>query len=605
MYLLIAITVLLLTLLVYLISRRPVCTGKKAGKVRAPIEQVLLRPELVKYEVKDLSTPKLVGYPLKLLLRIVYTLLGRNILVPFMISKSNLNLLNGEYIPELPTLYPQFPLPSKENRAEVNRKALQDIVAGYSGKCNHRCTSLDYHQAYKSGQCTPLDVARAVLNAVSSSNKRTPPLRAVIETNDKFTLKLAEASTERWREGKPLSLIDGVPIAIKAEIKLEPFSFRGGAIFKPVCSNITNDAVVVRKLVDAGAVMIGLTNMQELGTGTFGSNPHKEYLTARNPHNEKCYCGGSSSGSAAAVAAGLCPLALGGDGGGSIRIPASTCGVIGLKPTFRLLDTTGFLPQSFSVCVGGPICSSTIDTAIAMSVMCPEGVDLEGFGFQDLKGVRVGVYKEFFEHADLEIVSLCKKAIDILVSLGAEVKEIVIPELEEIRVAHIVTISSEMLSALAVDVDKNFDKISSETLIVMSFAQRTTAKDFINAQKQRTRSIIALQSIFKEVDIIATPSTGVVAPIIPAGADKFGYGDGELAGRMMRFSCLANLTGIPGISVPVGLTADGLLPVGLQLQSHWYNEGGLLRVAYALEKQVSLSMTKPSIYYDILDQFCK
>lgn len=608
MLILISVVVLLITLLLYLTKRRQVCTGRRARRVRDSIDQILLKPELVKYEVQDLASPKVVGYPLKVLVTLGFSLLGRSVIFPFIIlRRSNLDLLNGEYIPDLPTLYPQVPLPVEGgNRKEVNDNVLKSISLGYSGRADHRCTSLDYYNAYQSGQCTPLDVVRAVLNAISLSNQRMPPLRAVIETDDEYTLKLAKASTERWRVGKPLSLLDGVPFTVKAEVVFESFSLTGGGTFKPTCARGVKEMTVVRKLInEAGAIMVGLNNMQEFGTGVIGSNPHKNYLTPCNPYNDQCYCGGSSSGSASAVAAGLCPISLGGDAGGSIRIPSSLCGVVGLKPTFRLLDSTGFLPQTYSVGVAGPLSSSVLDTAIAMSIMCPEGIDLNGFDCEDLKGVKIGVYKEFFEHADREVVTLCRKAIDVLVSLGAEVKDIVIPELEEVRVAHTITTISEFFNCYAVDVDAKFEEINLETLILFLIGDCFSAKEYINAQKQRSRSIAALQSIFNEVDIIATPSTGTVAPIIPPGADQYGYGNAELSGRLMRFSSLANLTGIPGVSVPVGLTPNGSLPVGLQLQAHWNREGELLRVAYVLEKQLSTLMTKPPVYYDILEEAFK
>ena len=595
-----------LSLLYFLLSRRPVCSGRRAGKVRAPIEQVL-DPENapnVKYELKNLSAPVLTGYPFRWLVRFGgYTRLS-SLIIPRIKHDSNLDLLDGEYIPEAPTLYPPVSLPlRKEDIEESNNKVLDDIARSYTPINGRRISSLDYWNAYKSGSTTPLDVARAVLECVQASNARSPPLRAIVKTDQDLTMRLAEESTKRWKEGKPLSLIDGVPIAVKPEYKFNPFPLTGGLTFKPVCADIKDDSVVAKRLVEAGAILIGISNMQEFGTGTLGSNPHKEFQTARNPYNEKCYCGGSSSGSAAAVASGLCPITLGTDGGGSVRLPSSLCGVTGLKPTFRCLDSTGCLPSLYSLCSDGPLCTSSIDAAIAMSIMIPGGFDMSGLAsINDLSGLRIGVYKEYFEHADPQTVSLCRKALQVLVSLGAQVKDIVIPELEELRVAHFATVAPEFLCSLAVDVDKNFDKISDETLLVLSTSQYVSAKEFINAQKQRTRSIAIVKSLFEEVDLIATPMAGTVAPVIPPGAEKFGYGNAEVSAKIMRFAVLGNFTGIPGISIPVGLTTGegGGLPVGLQLQGQWNNEGLLLRVGCALEK--CLPMEKSPIYYNILER---
>ena len=595
-----------LSLLYFLLSRRPVCSGRRAGKVRAPVEQVLdpANAPNVKYELKNLSAPVLTGYPFRWLVRFGgYTRLS-TLIIPHIKHDSNLDLLDGEYIPEAPTLYPPVSPPlRKEDIEESNNKVLDDIARSYTPINGRRISSLDYWNAYKSGSTTPLDVARAVLECVQASNARSPPLRAIVETDQDLTMRLAEESTKRWKEGKPLSLIDGVPIAVKAEYKFNPFPLTGGLTFKPVCADIKDDSVVAKRLVEAGAIMIGISNMQEFGTGTLGSNPHKEFQTARNPYNEKCYCGGSSSGSAATVASGLCPITLGTDGGGSVRLPSSLCGVTGLKPTFRCLDSTGCLPSLYSLCSDGPLCTTSIDAAIAMSIMIPGGFDMSGLAsINDLSGLRIGVYKEYFEHADPQIVSLCRKALQVLESLGAQVKDIVIPELEELRVAHFATIAPEFLCSLAVDVDKNFDKISDETLLVLSTSQYVSAKEFINAQKQRTRSIAIVKSLFEEVDLIATPMAGTVAPVIPPGAEKFGYGNAEVSAKIMRFAVLGNFTGIPGISIPVGLTTGegGGLPVGLQLQGQWNNEGLLLRVGCALEK--CLPMEKSPIYYNILER---
>ena len=606
--LLFAVTFLfiILSLVFFLTTRRPVCTGKRAGEVRAPVEQLLdpsNGPNTIKYEVKDLSSLELVGYPLRILSLKSLSLLG-SFVIRSVKKKSNLDLLNGEYIPEPPTLFPPV-LPPLRDRAieQSNAKLLEDIAASHVST-NGRISALDYWAGYKSRSIEPVDVARAVLECVRVSNSRSPPLRAIVETDDELTMKLAQESTRRWREGKPLSLLDGVPFAVKAQIKFESYSLTGGGAFKPTCSLGLKEARVVRRLVEAGAIMVGLANMQEFGTGVFGSNPHKEYLTARNPYNDDCYCGGSSSGSAAAVASGLCPITIGGDAGGSIRTPSSFCGITGLKTTFGSLDLTGFLPQTASVGVIGPMCSTSIDAAIAVSIMEPGQFDLsELANISDLSGLRVGVYPEYFNHADPQVVSLCRKALDALVSLGAEVKDIVIPELEELRVAHMMTTATEFFTSYAVDIDKRVEDMNPETILLFSIGNSISAKEYINAQKQRTRSISIVKSLFEEVDVIATPATGSVAPVIPPGAEKYGYGNTELSGKIMRHASLANFTGIPGISVPVGLTGGGEgggLPVGFLLQSQWNNEGLLLRVGSALEK--CIPMEKPLVYYNIIEK---
>lgn len=599
----------------FLLTRQPLCGGRRAGQVRRPIQEIIQETTRggpggygqVKYDVKDLASPELVGFKLRLFVSLGFTYLGRHAILPrLMLRKSNFDLLKGEYLPERPTLYPRYPLPQVPNRRETNNRVLKDLLDTYTCIQDWRCNSLDYYISYKSRQCSPLDVTKKVLSAVNHSNKRDPPLRGVVEMIEEYSLNLAQSSTDRWSKGKPLSLLDGVPFTVKAEVVFESFSLTAGSTFKPTCSlGVSNETLIVRRLVDAGAIMIGLNNMQEFGTGLIGSNPHPGYLTPRNPYDSNRYCGGSSSGSAAAVSAGLCPISIGGDAGGSIRVPASLCGVVGLKPTYGLLDTSGFLPQTCSVGVPGPLCTSTIDVAISMSIMCPDGMDLCEFNEFKLNGLKIGIYKEFFEHADSPTVTLCREAIMTLSSLGAEIVNITIPELEEIRIAHALITSSEFCNSYTVDTDTQFNNMNPETLTLILAGSCFSSTEYINALKQRTRAINYLQYIFNTVDLIATPSAGCVAPLIPEGAHECGYGNAQLAGRLMRFSALGNLTGIPGISVPIGVSEEGL-PVGLQLMSKGNNEGLLLRVSYALEKRVFASVPQPkSVYYNIIEETIK
>jgi Asp-tRNA(Asn)/Glu-tRNA(Gln) amidotransferase A subunit family amidase len=179
------------------------------------------------------------------------------------------------------------------------------------------------------------------LDAIAASDAANPPLRAYIAVNREDVLQQAAAATKRFSTGAPLSILDGIPVAVKDELDMVPYPTTAGTAFlgrHPASS----DATVVARLRAAGALLIGKANMHEIGMGVTGLNPI--YGTPRNPYATHCHTGGSSSGSAAAVAAGLCPLALAADGGGSIRIPAALCGVVGLKPTYGRVSEHGALP---------------------------------------------------------------------------------------------------------------------------------------------------------------------------------------------------------------------------------------------------------------------
>ena len=598
----------------YLFTRQWVLNGGKyPGEVRPPIRDVIENLDNVEYELGVMHVPKLAGRRLKFLVWISYTRFGQMFITPRMKHKSNLDRMKGVFLPEVPTFYPTPPTPPlTEDQTQPNKELLEKLLEKEGKKIGeegdfHLPTVADYVGAYRSGRCTPTEVAEAVLNAIDDSNKSKPPLRAIVETDRDVVLAQAKASTQRWKEGKTLSLIDGVPVAVKGEYRVEPYDLYGGASFIPQVGDLIPEAALVQKMKSSGAVIIGVANLQEFGAGTLGSNPNKNHLTARNPYNPHCYPGGSSSGSAVAVAAGLCPIALGTDGGGSIRIPASICGVVGLKPTTRFMDTNGILPIAYTVAGQGPLSSSVLDAAIAMDILSQETegekklLPLKGVGETNLETVKVGIYWDFFQHANPEIVEKCKLAVVELKSLGVEVVDIKIPELDDCRVAHAISIMSEFVSALGKDIDTHFSEIAPESNVVLSAGNSFLALEYLNAQKQRTRAIEVMKYFFNElnIDAIITPATAIPGTGISPADIPYGVIDSVPSTELMRFSFLANLTGLPGLVLPVGYTSRGL-PIGLQVMGQWYQEGTLLKIGYALEKTGAFPIKKPQVFYDVI-----
>ena len=582
------------------------CPG---GYVKPKIEAVLADPAKIKYDVRDFDIPKVTGWKFRILMWLSYTRFGKYIVQPSIVKSSNLDCMGSVMIPEKPTYFPESPRPHADHTHSnqgllsmlVEKEVSKEEPAGF-----HLPTVSDYVRAFRAGKTTPTDVAKAVLAAIADSDKSDPPLRAVVQCDKTVVLAMAAASTQRWEEGKTLSILDGVPVAIKEEFMCEPYSHFAGASYLPIMSGGIPESTVVQKLKRAGAVVIGITNMQEYGTGTLGSNPHPPHLTARNPYNPQCYTGGSSSGSAASVAAGFCPIAIGADGGGSIRIPATLCGTVGLKPTFGLVDTLGVLPKCFTVGATGPLTSSVLDTAIAMGFIAQErdgdrtSMSLAGIGESRLDGLRVGVYWDHFNHANEEVVLRCKAALSHLQELGAELVDIKLPEMEDCRVAHVISIGAEFVSCLGLDLDQHYSELNLETHLLVGTSASFSAIEYLNAQKQRTRAMKALQSLFEKVDIIVTPATASVAPPIVPEAVALGVLDGKASGELMRFSFLGNLTGIPGLTLPVGYSASGL-PIGLQVMGAWHQECTLLKVGFALEQTGAFPAKKPKVFYDVIN----
>jgi Asp-tRNA(Asn)/Glu-tRNA(Gln) amidotransferase A subunit family amidase len=197
----------------------------------------------------------------------------------------------------------------------------------------------DFAHAYRSGITTPSVVAEHVIAGVEEWNNKKPPMPMLIYFNADDLRRQAEASTKRFEQGNPMSILDGIFVAIKDDIDCFPYPTKGATTFFDQIHTVEKDAVCVARLRKCGVIFIGKANMHELGLGVTGNNPN--YGTARNPHSVDRYTGGSSSGPAALVSSGLCSVAIGTDGGGSVRIPSALCGIVGFKTTYGRTDMTG------------------------------------------------------------------------------------------------------------------------------------------------------------------------------------------------------------------------------------------------------------------------
>uniref|UniRef100_A0A8C3JU25 Amidase domain-containing protein n=1 Tax=Calidris pygmaea TaxID=425635 RepID=A0A8C3JU25_9CHAR len=609
---------------------------------------------------RDAWAPRLCGSGLRLFVHVANTAFGQICLLPFLIRLNNFSLMRSLDIHEDPTFIPEVAAEVTEEKSEA--KSTSDIIEQLVDTRSDSASNgfsfkgiKDYLDCYRSGKLTPSQVATNIIAVLEDCDKSTPPLRAIVQWDREQIMLMAEASTVRYRNKSTLSYLDGIPVCLKEEFKVVPYHHRVGTVYLGTEPE-TEDATVARKLREAGAIIIGVSNMHELGTGTTGCNPNRYHKIPRNPYKPNHYTGGSSSGSAAAVAAGLCPVAIGTDGGGSVRIPASFCGVVGLKGTFGRISSHGSLPLSYStVSVGkrtraplqgsccvvfsqgrrseptkdlgrkvlftpchvfttdlsftGPICTSVADAAIVYSILAepdplyPYGLKqpkatLSDMCAPDLKGLKLGVDWTFFKACDAEVLSICEKAVEHLRSLGASVVEVSLPEMEEVRVAHVICILSEMRDFLQPDFNKHFHEMNLDTRANLALASQFTALDYITANRQRTRSMRFLQEIFSTVNCILTPAVACTAPRIYESDLLTGSSDSSFTVQSMRFMQLGNFTGIPGLVVPIGYSTAGL-PVSFQVMAKWWDEAVLLRIGLKLE-QFRHQTKKPSIYYDIL-----
>ena len=554
------------------------------------------------YDLRDVNVPRLVGRPLVALAKAVENPATRHLLAKRMLADLGIERVREMTFDEVPTMYPFVEPESRRGRPTK----LETIAKHEVERPGFRFrTAAEYAQAYRNGESSPVDVARRVLAAMRTLDKADPPLRAIIAVDEAEIMQAAHDSADRIAAGNALGPLDGVPIAVKDELDQFGYPTTVGTAFigkHPA----QKDATVVARLRAAGALLIGKANMHEIGIGVTGFNPH--HGPARNPYDPGHYTGGSSSGSAAAVAAGLCPIAVGADGGGSIRIPASLCGVFGLKATFGRVPETGAYPLCWSVAHVGPIAATATDLALGYAVMAgadPDDrfstaappVSMTGWTKADLKGIRIGIYKPWFEHAGSDIVGACHESLARLQERGAKVVEIDIPDLESLRVGHLITIVSEMAQSMNALYEEHRTDFGLDVRVNLALGRTLTGRDYVQAQRIRTHAMDVFGKVFRDVHMIATPTSGCTAPSLENDVLSHGESDLTTLGSIIRFAAPGNFVGMPGVSIPVGYDREGL-PIGLQLMGRHWSEALLLRAACILESEIE--RRGPSVYVDLL-----
>lgn len=554
---------------------------------------------MTEYDLQSLRLPKLSGSGLSMFRAALENSTLRGMLMGNLLKNGGVLKLRQLTIDEPPTLLPLVALEPEPDYVEQCDVQPGPLPANFPFK-----TIADYAEAYRSGKTTPMEVAEKVIFSIISSDQAEPPLRAFIALYREDVVAQAQASTERHKAGKPLSLLDGVPVAVKDEIAMTPYPTSLGTSYIGL-EPAAEDATVVARLRAAGALLLGKANMHEIGINPNGFNA--AYGAVRNPYNKDHDTGGSSSGPAAAVAAGFCPLSVGTDGGGAIRIPAALCGLVGLKPTFGRMSEFGAAPLAWSVGHLGPIGASVGDVALSYQFMA--GVDprdansqyqppvrVDGWNNPDLTGLTFGIYPEWFEHASPSVVAICKAMLKKLSDAGAMLKEIAIPELDAIRIAHAVTILTELAASTqryAYHKKEQGDAVR----VSLALGRVFTGYDYLQSQRMRTRAVAIFQKVFEEVDVIVTPATAITAPRIPSNGLHTGWSDLSADTEMMRYVFPGNFTGHPAIVFPAGYDEDGL-PVGMQAMGRHWEEHLLLQVAYAAEQVVERKL--PATYYPIL-----
>jgi len=466
------------------------------------------------------------------------------------------------------------------------------------------------HEGLVKKKFSALKLTKEYLKQIKKQNKK---INAFITLNEDEALYQAKKVDEKIKQNKKINILEGIPFGLKDVICTKDLKSTGGA--KILDNYIPSyDATVVEKLKKAGAVLIGKQNCDAFGHGA--SNEHSMYGPVKNPHNTKKVAGGSSGGSAAAVASNMCLFSLGEDTGGSIRQPASLCGVVGFRPSYGRNSRYGIMPMASSFDVVGPIANSVEDIAYIMEIIAghdkkdsttiKKSVPKYSSEIKNKnKKLKIGIPKEFFnlESLELETKKIIEKKIEEIKKQGHKIIDISLPLSKYALAVYYILVPSEDSSNLA-RIDsvrygvrdseaKNLYEVYSNSrkngleeevkrrIMIGTYALSAGYFDayYKKAMKVRTLIINEFKNAFENVDYIITPT--LPFPAFNIGGKK----DDVLAMYLAdMFVCPPAVAGLPAISIPVGKTKKKL-PVGMQIIGKQYDDVGVLKTAYNFENK--------------------
>jgi Asp-tRNA(Asn)/Glu-tRNA(Gln) amidotransferase A subunit family amidase len=453
----------------------------------------------------------------------------------------------------------------------------------------------DFNALYRSGHSNPTIVIERALAAAAELDRHNPPLKYFISLDEADVRAQAEASRRRWQGGCSIGPLDGVPVAVKDDIDVRGYGSTCGTAFLGG-TKAAVDALSVTRFREAGAIIFGKTNMHELGMDVTGINVH--HGVARNPHDPARDTGGSSSGSAGAVASGVVPIALGTDCGGSVRMPASLCGVPSIKGTFGRFPLQGVSLVGYSLEHAGPLASSVEDVALGFSIGTREPVEERARSGAGLAGLRIGICDHWWSHALDDVASIAERAVAMLVTGGAVKQSIVLPHIDLALTIGLATMGAEAASAMEPHLLAN-RPFSTPVRVSLDIARGLSAVSFIRAQRVRALLAADFAAALGGVDVIITPTTATTAPRHPRDALALGQSDEAAFKLMARYTFALNLTGLPAAQVPCGYNDAGL-PVGLQIIGA--HGADWLTLAVAREVERVTECRKPMVWFDLLGE---
>jgi aspartyl-tRNA(Asn)/glutamyl-tRNA(Gln) amidotransferase subunit A len=448
-------------------------------------------------------------------------------------------------------------------------------------------TIVEAAQSLRKRAISSVELTKAALDRIATGNPKLNAFLTLVEDSARAQAKAADAELSRGIDRGPLH---GIPIAVKDVFETHGVRTTcGSLLFK---DNVpARDAAVVEKLAAAGAVLVGKTGMHELAYGITSNNPH--FGTIRNPRDPDRIPGGSSGGSGAAVADNMVFMAMGSDTGGSIRIPASFCGTVGLKPTTGRVSRYGVMPLDFSLDHMGPLTRSVRDAALTLQAIAgfdprdetssqvPVGDYVPSPGCS-VRDIRIGLPQNFyFDRLDPAVDAAVRAMAAKSESLGARVIPVHVPDIAALntvgRVILLVEASALMEKYLA-----KRDQFGADVLALLDQGRLVSATDYVNAQRLRRMIQREFAQLWSQVDCLFTPTTPTAAPRIGETTTQFGEHTEDVRLAATRLVRGINVLGLPAISMPCGNDRRGL-PLGLQIVGRPFEEALVLKVAAVLE----------------------
>jgi aspartyl-tRNA(Asn)/glutamyl-tRNA(Gln) amidotransferase subunit A len=483
----------------------------------------------------------------------------------------------------------------------------------------YKRTIHELHDMLKKGETTSQAITESVLGRISAVEGK---IQAYITVTEDAAREQAREADKRLKAGDTDRPLLGIPIAVKDNMCTEGIKTTCAS---KILGNFVPpyDATVVAKLKEAGMVLCGKPNMDEFAMGS--STEHSAFHPTRNPWDLERIPGGSSGGSAAAIAADECIGALGSDTGGSIRQPAACCGVVGLKPTYGRVSRYGLVAFASSLDQIGPITKDVTDAALIMNAIAGHDPrdstsanlpvpDYTKALNKDMKGMKVGLPREYFiEGTDPEVERAVKDAVKAFEGLGATIVDVSLPHADYAMASYYILCTSEASSNLARydgvkygyraegarDLLEMYLKTRSEgfgfevkrRIMLGTYSLSAGYYDAYYRKGQQARTLVKRDFLeaFRKVDVIATPTA-------PTAAFKIGEKMSDPLQMYLSdiFTISINLAGIPGMSIPCGFTSAGL-PIGLQILGNHFNEEAVLHAAYAYEQATEWHKKKPTL----------